>query len=75
MQSGFPGALLLVSHDRALLDAVGSRTLAVEEGELRSYEGSWAEYVQVRAERRAAERSPEPVKPAKSKAPKAPKGS
>jgi len=70
---GFPGSLLLVSHDRALLDAVGSRTLAVEAGELRSYEGSWAEYVQVRAERRAAERSPEPVKPAKSKAPKAPK--
>ncbi|MBA3305538.1 MAG: ATP-binding cassette domain-containing protein [Thermoleophilaceae bacterium] len=51
---GFPGSLLLVSHDRALLDAVGTRTLAVEEGELRSYEGSWAEYVQAREERRAA---------------------
>ena len=70
---GFPGSLLLVSHDRALLDAVGSRTLAVEEGELCSYEGSWAEYVQVRAERRAAERSPEAVKPAKPKAARAPK--
>jgi len=65
---GFPGALLLVSHDRALLDAVGSRTLAVEAGELCSYEGSWAEYVQVRAERRAAERSPEPAKRTKPKA-------
>ncbi len=70
---GFPGSLLLVSHDRALLDAVGGRTLAVEEGELRSYEGSWAEYLQVGAERRAAERSPEPVKPAKPKAVRAPK--
>ncbi len=51
---GFPGSLLLVSHDRALLDAVGTRTLAVEDGRLRSYEGSWAEYVQAREERRAA---------------------
>ncbi len=52
---GFPGSLLLVSHDRALLDAVGTRTLAVERGELRSYEGSWAEYVQAREQRRAAQ--------------------
>jgi ATP-binding cassette, subfamily F, member 3 len=50
----FPGSLLLVTHDRALLDAVGSRTLAVEDGEVRSYEGSWAEYVQAREERRVA---------------------
>ena len=64
---GFPGSLLLVSHDRALLDAVGSRTLAVEGGELRSYEGSWAEYVQRRAER-PPERPPHPVKRAKSTA-------
>ncbi|CAA9519546.1 MAG: Bis-ABC ATPase YheS [uncultured Solirubrobacterales bacterium] len=68
---GFPGSLLLVSHDRALLDAVGTRTLAVEEGELRSYEGSWAEYVQARAERRAAERSPEPAKPKAAREPRA----
>jgi len=54
----FPGSLLLVSHDRALLDAVGTRTLAIEEGELRSYEGSWAEYVQAREARRAAEAAP-----------------
>ena len=29
----FPGAILLVSHDRALLDAVGTRTVAVEDGD------------------------------------------
>jgi ATP-binding cassette subfamily F protein 3 len=51
----YEGALLLVSHDRALLDAVGSRTIAVEDGRLRSYEGGWADYVRVREERRAAE--------------------
>ncbi len=53
----FEGAVLLVSHDRALLDAVGARTVAFEEGRLRSYEGGWAEYARVREERREAEAS------------------
>jgi ATP-binding cassette subfamily F protein 3 len=48
---GFEGAILLVSHDRALLDAVGTRTIAVEEGTLYSYVGGWPEYVRVREER------------------------
>jgi ATP-binding cassette, subfamily F, member 3 len=47
----FPGAILLVSHDRALLDAVGSRTVAVEDRALHSYQGGWAEYVRAREER------------------------
>ncbi len=51
---GFAGAILLVSHDRALLDAVGTRTIAVEDGALHSYVGGWPEYVRVRDERRAA---------------------
>jgi len=50
---GFPGSVLLVSHDRALLDAVGSRTVAVEDGTLHSYEGGWADYLRMREERRA----------------------
>jgi len=50
----FPGALLLVSHDRALLDAVGTRTVAVEDRSLHSYVGGWPEYVRVREERRGA---------------------
>jgi ATP-binding cassette, subfamily F, member 3 len=53
--SAFDGAVLLVSHDRALLDAVGTRTIALEDGRLRSYEGGWAEYSRVREERRQAE--------------------
>jgi ATP-binding cassette subfamily F protein 3 len=52
---GFEGSLLLVSHDRALLDAVGTRTIAVEEGALHSYEGGWADYARIREERRAVE--------------------
>src|SRR5207247_5889019 len=46
----FPGTVLLVSHDRALLDAVAERTLAIEDGALRSYDGGWADYVRRRAE-------------------------
>jgi ATP-binding cassette subfamily F protein 3 len=52
---GFEGSVLLVSHDRALLDAVGTRTIAIEDGVLRSYEGGWADYVRMREERRALE--------------------
>jgi ATP-binding cassette subfamily F protein 3 len=40
----FEGAVLLISHDRALLEAVGSRTVAVEDGTLRSYGSGWAQY-------------------------------
>jgi ATP-binding cassette, subfamily F, member 3 len=50
----FEGSLLLVSHDRALLDAVGTRTIAVEQRALHSYLGGWPEYVRIREERRAA---------------------
>jgi ATP-binding cassette, subfamily F, member 3 len=49
----FPGSLLLVSHDRALLDAIGTRTVALEDHTLHSYVGGWPEYVRVRAERSA----------------------
>jgi ATP-binding cassette, subfamily F, member 3 len=50
----FEGALILVTHDRALLDAVGSRTIAVEDRQLNSYVGGWPEYARIREERKAA---------------------
>ncbi len=55
----FQGSLLLISHDRALLDAIGSRTIAFEERTLRSYQGGWPEYLRVREQRAqaAAERA------------------
>jgi ATP-binding cassette subfamily F protein 3 len=58
----FPGTVLLVSHDRALLDAVATRILAVEDGTIRSYPGSWAEYSRVRAEA-GSEPVPAPPRP------------
>ena len=65
----YEGALLLVSHDRALLDAVGSRTVAVEDGTLRTYVGGWPEYVRVREERKAKPAKSSAKKPAPKPAP------
>jgi ATP-binding cassette subfamily F protein 3 len=50
----FEGAVILVSHDRALLEAIGSRTLVCEGGELRSHPTGWAAYQRERDEREAA---------------------
>jgi len=49
----FEGAVVLVSHDRALLEAVGTRTLVCEGGELRSHSTGWATYQRERDEREA----------------------
>jgi len=59
----FPGALLLVSHDRALLEAIGTRTIAVEDYNLRSYLGGWQEYWAAREERKASGHVPPPPPP------------
>jgi len=57
----FEGTVLLVSHDRALLEAVGSRTLVCEDGRLENHPSGWAEYQRRRDEREtkaaAAEKS------------------
>jgi ATP-binding cassette, subfamily F, member 3 len=66
----FEGAVLLVSHDRALLDAVGSRTIAFEEGKLHSYQGGWAEYARVRAERLEEPPKPKPKAAGNGRAPR-----
>jgi ATP-binding cassette subfamily F protein 3 len=63
----FRGTVLLVSHDRALLDAVAQRTLAVENGTIGSYDGGWADYVRRRDELAAtAQTDPAPA-PRKTK--------
>jgi ATP-binding cassette, subfamily F, member 3 len=67
----FPGTVLLVSHDRALLDAIAERTLAIEDGELRAYDGGWAELLRVREEREARAKPEPTVERAPRPAPKA----
>ena len=59
----FPGTVLLVSHDRALLDAVAERTLAIEHGRINSYDGGWADYVRIRDEQAAQAAPPKLEKP------------
>jgi ABC transport system ATP-binding/permease protein len=49
----FDGALVLVTHDRYLLDRVVSRTLEVEDGMVYGYEGGWGMYLEAKAEREA----------------------
>jgi ATP-binding cassette, subfamily F, member 3 len=49
----FEGSVVLISHDRALLEAVGSRTIVVEDRKLNSYPSGWAEYQRRQDEREA----------------------
>jgi ATP-binding cassette, subfamily F, member 3 len=67
---GFPGTVLIVSHDRALIDAVARRTAAIEDGTVRVYDGGWADLVRARAEREERE---EPAPTAQRKQEKPPK--
>jgi ATP-binding cassette subfamily F protein 3 len=55
--SQYDGSMIMISHDRALLEVVGTRTVAVEDGKLVSYLGGWQEYVEVREDRIAAARA------------------
>ena len=66
----FPGTMLLVSHDRALLDAVAERTLAIEQCELHAYDGGWAEMLRRREERASAPRGLESLPDPKQRGPK-----
>ena len=40
----FPGTILFVSHDRALIEALATRTIAIEDGRLRLRDGAFGEY-------------------------------
>jgi ATP-binding cassette subfamily F protein uup len=52
--AAFPGAVVLVTHDRYLLEAVATRIVEVEDGHTVSYDGSYADFLVAQAERRAA---------------------
>ena len=62
--TGFPGSLLLVSHDRALLDAVGTRTFAIEDGRAAQLRGRLGR-VRGGARGAAAPRTAEPPAPSR----------
>ena len=50
--SGYSGAVMLVSHDRAFLDNVTKRTIEISLGRIYDYKVSWTKYVALREERR-----------------------
>lgn len=51
--SDFRGAVVLVTHDRWLLDRVADRTIEVEHGNVHAYDGGYADYLAAKAERLA----------------------
>ncbi len=55
LANDFGGALILVTHDRYLLDAVCTRTLELDRGALHSFDGGWTEYLLTKSERLAHE--------------------
>jgi ATP-binding cassette, subfamily F, member 3 len=50
--AGYPGAVVLVSHDRAFLDNVTKRTIEISLGKIYDYKASWSKYLVLREERR-----------------------
>ncbi len=51
----FRGAVLLVSHDRAFIDAVATRIVELDRGQLRSYPGNYTAFEQRKARELADE--------------------
>ncbi len=49
----YSGAVLLISHDRAFLDSVTTRTVELVLGRAHDYKVSYSKYIELRAERRA----------------------
>jgi len=51
----WPGALIVVTHDRYFLDRVATRILEVDRGKVYAYEGDYAEFLMKQAERLSTE--------------------
>lgn len=50
--STYPGAVIVVSHDRKFLDTVTSRTLELSLGKIYDYKANYSQYLRLKAERR-----------------------
>ena len=48
----YPGAVLIISHDRAFLDNVTDRTIEISLGKIADYRAPYSKYVELRKERR-----------------------
>jgi len=54
---GFPGAVILVTHDREFLDAVAGSIVHIEDTRLRAYAGNYSAFERQRAARLAEQQS------------------
>ena len=67
--AGFPGTVLLVSHDRAFLDNIVTSTLAFEGGgRVVEYVGGWQDYLRQSAASRPGSSRGEPSMPRRARA-------
>jgi ABC transport system ATP-binding/permease protein len=53
--AAWPGALIVVTHDRYFLDRVATRILEVDRGKVYAYDGDYGEFLAIQAERLATE--------------------
>ncbi len=52
---GFKGSLMLITHDRAFLDAVATRIIELDRGTIRSYPGNFSTFERMKEEQLASE--------------------
>ncbi len=55
----YPGALLMVTHDRYFLDRVTNRIVELQDGNLYSYQANYTKYLELKAERESMEAASE----------------
>lgn len=48
----YPGAIIVISHDRQFLDTITKRTVEVELGQVYDYKAAYSKYVELRKDRR-----------------------
>lgn len=53
---GYPGAVLLISHDRFFLDEVVTRVLELEQNKLRNFPGNYTKYIFLKEEQDLAQK-------------------
>jgi ATP-binding cassette subfamily F protein 3 len=61
--SSFPGTILLVSHDRYLLECVADRIVEIRPDEVIRTDGSWSDHVRMKRERAKAAGAESPRRP------------
>lgn len=58
----YTGTLIVVSHDRYLLDRVPNRIFSLQNGELRQYLGGYSDYLRLSAQEKSENSAAKPIK-------------